>query len=257
MIAGASLMGKSLTTQPHQFEPRCDQMLFDDLPGFALPLLAAVVSGGVIGFEREWRGRAAGLRTHILVCMASALLMEIAVMQGLWRFMPLPGAEIVADPARMAHGVLTGIGFLCAGVIFRSGFSIHGLTTAASLWITAAIGLVFGAGLYGLGIVGTALTAGVLIVLRLVSARLPQVTVVDAIVEWRRERPAAGEAAQAALGAFSHRRAVETHELIEDGAKVRLRLRLAKMSREQTTDLAGRLRGIDGVVGYELNPRDD
>lgn len=232
-------------------------MLQTDLPGFTLPLLAAVAAGGVIGFEREWRGRAAGLRTHILVCMASALLMEIAVMQGLWRFMPLPGAEVVADPARIAHGVLTGIGFLCAGVIFRSGFSIHGLTTAASLWITAAIGLVFGAGLYGLGVVGTALTAGVLTVLRLVGARLPQATVVDAVVEWRRETPAAEEAVRTVLGAFSHRKAVESHQLIEDGAKVRLRLRLAKMSREQTADLAGRLRGIDGVTGYELSPRDE
>ena len=115
------------------------------LPDFVVPLLAAVLAGGLIGFEREWRGRAAGLRTHILVCLASALLMEAAVSQGAWRFHALPGTEIVSDPTRMAHGVLTGIGFLCAGVIFRAGFSIHGLTTAASLWITAAIGLLLGA----------------------------------------------------------------------------------------------------------------
>lgn len=232
-------------------------MSVDELPGFTLPLLAAVAAGGLIGFEREWRGRAAGLRTHILVCLASALLMEAAVMQGLWRFLPLPGAEIVTDPARMAHGVLTGIGFLCAGVIFRSGFSIHGLTTAASLWITAAIGLLFGAGLYGLGVVGAGLTAGVLVILRLVSARLPQATVVDAVVSWRRNRPEAGDAARQALALFFHERAAETHELVDGGATVRLQVRLAKMSREATAELAGRLRAIEGVVGYALNPRDD
>ena len=110
-----------------------------DLPDFALPLLAAVLAGGLIGFEREWRGRAAGFRTHILVCLASALLMELSVSQAAWRFAIMPGTEIITDPARMAHGVLTGIGFLCAGVIFRAGFSIHGLTTAASLWITSLI----------------------------------------------------------------------------------------------------------------------
>ena len=122
-------------------------MTVSDLPGFTLPLLAAVVAGGLIGFGREWRGRAAGFRTHILVCLASALLMELAVSQAAWRFLPIEGAEIVADPARMAHGVLTGIASSSPGVIFRAGSSIHGRTTAASLWTTAAIGLLFGAGL--------------------------------------------------------------------------------------------------------------
>ena len=138
-------------------------MNLSDLPDFALPLLAAIVAGGLIGFEREWRGRAAGFRTHILVCLASALLMEAAVSQGAWRFDALAGTEIVSDPTRMAHGVLTGIGFLCAGVIFRAGFSIHGLTTAASLWMTSAIGLLFGAGLFSLAATGTVLTVVILL----------------------------------------------------------------------------------------------
>ncbi|MGZ9115289.1 MAG: MgtC/SapB family protein, partial [Brevundimonas sp.] len=80
-----------------------------EMPYFVLPLLAAMLAGGLIGLEREWRGRAAGFRTHILVCLASALLMEAAVSQGGWRFEPLEGTQIVSDPTRMAHGVLTGI----------------------------------------------------------------------------------------------------------------------------------------------------
>lgn len=232
-------------------------MTFDDVPGFVAPLFASILAGGTIGLEREWRGRAAGLRTHILVCLASALLMETAVMQGLWRFLPLEGAEIVSDPARMAHGVLTGIGFLCAGVIFRSGFSIHGLTTAASLWITAAIGLVLGAGLYGLGVLATMLTAGVLITLRLVNERLPQTSVLDVSVEWLRENTTAERDITNALARVRHPNAAEQHELIDGGSKVRIRLRSGKMSNAAITNLAQRLRTIPGLVGYTLNPRDD
>ena len=178
-------------------------------------------------------------------------------MQGLWRFSPMPGTEIVSDPTRLAHGVLTGIGFLCAGVIFRSGFSIHGLTTAASLWITAAIGLLFGAGLYGLGGVGTALTVVILVLLRLVSGRLPQTSVVDASVTWRRDAHEAEAEIEAALADLPRQQRADHHQLIDAGTQVRLGFRLQKVTPDQVRGLAVRLRAIDGVVGYELDPRDD
>ncbi|MFN3560210.1 MAG: MgtC/SapB family protein [Brevundimonas sp.] len=232
-------------------------MSFSDLPGFTLPLLAAVLAGGLIGFEREWRGRAAGFRTHILVCLASALLMELAVSQGAWRFMPIGGAEVVADPARLAHGVLTGIGFLCAGVIFRAGFSIHGLTTAASLWITAAIGLLFGAGLYLLGAVGTTLTVLILVALRLVSLRLPQEAVVDAEIVWRRDVVGAEDRIEAALAGLPRPPRGDRFELIDDGARLRRTFRFRIEGEPALKALAARLRGIEGVVGYSLDPRDD
>jgi putative Mg2+ transporter-C (MgtC) family protein len=228
-----------------------------DLPGFALPLLAAVLAGGMIGFEREWRGRAAGFRTHILVCLASALLMEAAVSQGGWRFAPLDGTQIVSDPTRMAHGVLTGIGFLCAGVIFRSGFSIHGLTTAASLWITSAIGLLFGAGLYGLGVVGTGLTVVILVILRLVSLQLPQQTVVDVAVVWRRDAIGAEDRVEAALAGLDRTRHADMFELIDGGEALRRSFRLKVDGEPALKAFAARLRGIEGVVGYKLDPRDD
>ena len=227
------------------------------LPDFALPLLAAVLAGGLIGFEREWRGRAAGFRTHILVCLASALLMEAAVSQGAWRFEVLPGAEIVSDPTRMAHGVLTGIGFLCAGVIFRAGFSIHGLTTAASLWITAAIGLLLGAGLFALAATGTVLTVLILAALRLVSRRLPQHTIIDAEVIWRRTDPAAEAAVEAALGETGWSPSSERHELIDNGESVRRTFRIRAIGDEPLKALAARLRTVEGVTGYRLDPRDD
>lgn len=228
-----------------------------DLPGFALPLLAAILAGGLIGFEREWRGRAAGFRTHILVCLASALLMEAAVSQGAWRFAPLAGTDIVSDPTRMAHGVLTGIGFLCAGVIFRAGFSIHGLTTAASLWITSAIGLLFGAGLFMLGVAGTVLTVAILVVLRLVDMKLPKKSVVDAEVIWRRADPEAEDHVEAALEGVDRRRRADRFEMIDGGDSVRRSFRLKLDGEAALKDLAARLRTIEGVTAYKLDPRDE
>ncbi len=177
-------------------------MDLSEIESFALPILGAVVAGGLIGFEREWRGRAAGFRTHILVSLASALLMLAAMGQADWAFRALPDENIVTDPTRMAHGVLTGIGFLCAGVIFRTGFSIHGLTTAASLWITSAIGLLFGAGLFTLGVVGTVVTGLILMGLRLVSVRLPARVLTDVEVRWRRDGPSPEAEVEAALKAI-------------------------------------------------------
>ena len=212
--------------------------------------------GGVIGFEREWRGRAAGLRTHILVSLASALLMLAAMSQADWAFRALPDENIVTDPTRMAHGVLTGIGFLCAGVIFRTGFSIHGLTTAASLWITSAIGILFGAGLYALGTAATVVTALILIGLRLINGRLPARTVVDAEVCWERREASPEPAIEAALKAIDADARHDRFELI-DGQTIRRTWRLKAAEESQLKRLAEQLCAIPGVVAYSLDPRDD
>lgn len=96
-------------------------------------------------------------------------------------------AEIIRiDPVRMAHGVLTGIGFLGAGVIFREGFNIRGLTTAASLWMTASLGILFGVGFYALAVMGAVATVLVLAAVRFTEARLPQKSFVDITVRLRR-----------------------------------------------------------------------
>jgi putative Mg2+ transporter-C (MgtC) family protein len=231
-------------------------MNLGSLEGAVLPILGAVIAGGVIGFEREWRGRAAGLRTHILVSLASALLMLAAMSQADWAFRALPDENIVTDPTRMAHGVLTGIGFLCAGVIFRTGFSIHGLTTAASLWITSAIGILFGAGLYALGMAATVVTALILIGLRLINGRLPARTVVDAEVCWERREASPEPAIEAALKAIDEDARHDRFELI-DGQTVRRTWRLKAAEESQLKRLAEQLCAIPGVVAYSLDPRDD
>ncbi|MGH7028331.1 MgtC/SapB family protein [Brevundimonas sp.] len=228
-----------------------------DLQSFVLPVAGAVVAGGLIGVEREWRGQAAGFRTHILVSLASALLMLAAMSQADWAFRALPGENIVTDPTRMAHGVLTGIGFLCAGVIFRTGFSIHGLTTAASLWITAAIGLLFGAGLFALGVVGTVMTGLILLVLRLVSVRLPARTLTDVEVRWRRDGASPEAEVEAALKAVDPAPRHDRFELIDNGATVRRSWRIKARDEAELKALAARLCALPGVTAYELDPRDD
>jgi putative Mg2+ transporter-C (MgtC) family protein len=106
-------------------------------------MVLAVVLGGLVGIEREWSNHAAGFRTHILVCLGSATIMLLSV-YGFSEF--VTEANVRIDPARLAAQVISGIGFLGAGAILRNGNIIKGLTTAASVWVVAAIGLCVGAG---------------------------------------------------------------------------------------------------------------
>ena len=113
----------------------------------AVRLGSAWAAGSLIGLERSFHGRPAGFRTHALVCLASALLMLLTAYQGLW-LKDVSSESIRADPTRMAQGIMTGIGFLGAGVIFKEKLTIRGLTTAASIWMTAALGILYGIGFY-------------------------------------------------------------------------------------------------------------
>ena len=131
-------------------------------------LLIAAILSGAIGFEREFHGRAAGFRTHILLCVGSTLIMLTSM-----HMFDLYSGRVVVDPGRIAAGVITGIGFLGAGTIMHSRSSIKGLTTAASLWVVAGIGLAVGSGLFFGSIVATALT----IVTLMVFSRFEQVMI--------------------------------------------------------------------------------
>jgi putative Mg2+ transporter-C (MgtC) family protein len=115
----------------------------------------AALLGGIIGVERELREREAGLRTHLLVALGSALFTIISA-YGFSEFMNESPATLVrTDPTRIAAQIVTGIGFLGAGAIIRQGYSIRGLTTAATLWLTAAIGMAAGAGSYTAAVITT------------------------------------------------------------------------------------------------------
>src|SRR5574338_909298 len=152
-----------------------------------LRLVSAVVVGGLIGIERSYHGRPAGFRTHTLVCMASALLMMVTVYESQW-FVSGRLERVVVDPTRMAQGIMTGIGFLGAGVIMKEGLSVRGLTTAASIWITAAIGILAGIGFYFPLIVGTVLTISALSLFRWIESAMPTQAYFHFAVRFARER---------------------------------------------------------------------
>jgi putative Mg2+ transporter-C (MgtC) family protein len=135
-------------------------------------LTAALLIGGLIGLERSYHGRPAGFRTHMLVCLSTSLLMLVTVYETRW-IATISDGRISLDPTRMAQGIMTGIGFLGAGTIMKEGLSVRGLTTAASIWITAAIGILVGIGFYFPAGLATVLTLGTLSVFRWVESRIP------------------------------------------------------------------------------------
>jgi putative Mg2+ transporter-C (MgtC) family protein len=138
----------------------------------ALRLLIALAVGAAIGLERSYHGRPAGFRTHALVCMSTCLLMLITVFEGRW-FPQVADARLTLDPTRMAQGIMTGIGFLGAGAIMKDGLTVRGLTTAASIWITAAIGVMVGIGFYFPAVLAAVMTLGTLSVFRRIENRMP------------------------------------------------------------------------------------
>jgi len=146
--------------------------LSEEQISIVIRLVAALAAGGLIGLERSYRGRPAGFRTHALVCMASSMLMLVTVYQSEW-FVLGPIETVRIDPTRMAQGIMTGIGFLGAGVIMREGLTVRGLTTAASIWTTAGIGILAGIGFYFPAALATALALGTLALFRWIEARMP------------------------------------------------------------------------------------
>ncbi len=137
-----------------------------------LNLAGAMVLGLLLGYERSYHGRAAGMRTYGIVCMASAALTVFAGYPEFWWGGSLNHIAAI-DPTRVVQGIVTGVGFLGAGVIMKEGLNISGLTTAASIWASSAIGVLVGVGLFGAAILLTALLVVLMMWMPKLEARLP------------------------------------------------------------------------------------
>ncbi|MGD0166164.1 MAG: MgtC/SapB family protein [Gaiellaceae bacterium] len=203
--------------------------------------------GAAIGIERELRDRFAGLRTHLLVAIGSALFTLVSAYAWTgFRF----GGGVSYDPTRIAAQVVTGIGFLGAGAIIRQGVTVHGLTTAATLWAAAAIGMAAAAGFYSAAVLATALTLVVLWPLRILEHRLLywiRAGVAHIVVELRPSTSVAP-----VLDYLASEKVALARVQIHEDAGVRTVAADVELERDaRIADVVDGLLGLEGVTGAQ------
>ncbi|HWP27439.1 MAG TPA: MgtC/SapB family protein [Xanthobacteraceae bacterium] len=219
-------------------------------------VLGAVAIGALIGFERTFHGRPAGFRTHALVCVASALLMLVTVYQSHW--MTELSIELIrTDPTRMAQGIMTGIGFLGAGVIFKEGLTVRGLTTAASIWVTAAIGILIGIGFWFAAVLGAIATLTVLSLLRLIEMKLPSEFYAHHVLSFRRSAVMSEEKLRELLGRYGFSIANLSSRLTEGGEMFEYRMVLRSRDPKSAEALSQHLRSLPEVIEFRISPTGD
>jgi putative Mg2+ transporter-C (MgtC) family protein len=219
-------------------------------------IAAALAAGGLIGLERSHRGRPAGFRTHALVCLASSLLMLVTVYESHW--MPkTAAANVVLDPTRMAQGIMTGIGFVGAGAIIKEGFTVRGLTTAASIWVTAAIGILTGIGFYFAAIIGTLLALGTLSAFRWIEARLPTETYAIFMVRFKRDSSMTESALRELVNSTGFALHNLSYRLHGEVGHFEYRMVLRTMDVGNGRILADRLKSDPSVLEFSIAPTGD
>ena len=203
-----------------------------------LRLALGFIAGGIIGIERSSRRQVAGLRTHILICTGSTLLMLLSIYLP-QTFNPLR----TSDPGRIAAQVVSGIGFLGAGAIIRLGNNVRGLTTAASLWFVAALGLIIGSGLFLIAGIAIVLALFALTILSLLERRLFPLERFKLLeISYRNNSPSTKEALDLIKGSGIRIQSIDVNQGAgEKGTKLRLLVRIPN-----TVDIASTARAIKG-----------
>jgi putative Mg2+ transporter-C (MgtC) family protein len=220
-----------------------------------LNLLGALALGLIVGYERSYHGRAAGMRTYGLVCMASAALTVLAGYPTFWY-----GGQLItyvgADPTRIIQGIVTGVGFLGAGVIMREGMSISGLTTAASLWASSAIGIMVGVGFYPAAILLALLSAICMMWVSKLENWLPSRPAVAVVIQFKKDfSPSETKLRERALA--------QGYEVANGSLSVNFKdgmpewkfvaIALGKGKGAPMTELARELTNADGVENFFLS----
>jgi putative Mg2+ transporter-C (MgtC) family protein len=188
--------------------------------------------------------------------MASAILMFLPLYQERW-FAAASQDAFRIDPTRMAQGVMTGIGFLGAGVIMKDGLSVRGLTTAASIWITAAIGILAGVGLYGPVALATMLTLGTLSVFRFIENRMPTLLYAHHSIRFRRDDTIPEPELRALIARHGFSVANLSYRLRADGQFFEYRMTIRTRSAENALRLARTLSAMPSVVEFQIAPTGD
>ena len=222
-------------------------MVTSELLDIMVRMGAALTAGGLIGMERSYHGRPAGFRTHTLVCLASALLMLVTVYESQW-FVPQAGSRVVIDPTRMAQGIMTGIGFLGAGVIMREGL------TAASIWVTAAIGILFGIGFYIPAMLAVAATLFTLSSFRWIESRMPTEFYAQFHIKFRRSNVMSEAELRVFTSDLGFSIANMTFELTDGGQSFEYRMGIKTLNSRNMHALSERLKNETAVVEFRITP---
>ncbi len=222
----------------------------------AIRLAAAVLIGGLIGFERTYHGRPAGFRTHALVCLAPALLMLVTVYQDIW-MTHVSQEAIRTDPTRMAQGIMTGIGFLGAGVIFKEGLTVRGLTTAASIWVTAAIGILVGIGFYFAAALGAVTVLAILSLFRWIENKLPSEHYAHLVVGFARAKAIDEPTLRRMIADRGFSVANLSSRLTDRGEIFEYRMMIKSRGQDATDALSQHLRALPDVTEFRISPTGD
>jgi putative Mg2+ transporter-C (MgtC) family protein len=219
-------------------------------------IAGALLIGSLIGFERTFHGRPAGFRTHALVSLASAILMLVTVYQSQW-MTAVSLDTIRTDPTRMAQGIMTGIGFLGAGVIFKEGLTVRGLTTAASIWVTAAIGILVGVGFYFPAILAAVATLAVLAVFRVIEHKLPSEFYAHHTLKFDRGAVLPEDELRKLISGHGFTIANLSYRLAEGGKIFEYRMVIRTRDRENAENLSRHLRQLPEVKEFRIAPTGD
>jgi putative Mg2+ transporter-C (MgtC) family protein len=222
----------------------------------ALHLVVALAAGGIVGLERSYHGRPAGFRTHALVCLASSVLMILTVYHGKWFDTSLV-ERIAIDPTRMAQGIMTGIGFLGAGVIMREGLTVRGLTTAASIWITAAIGILIGVGFYFPAGIATALTLIALSVFRWIERKMPIEFYANLTVGFLRNAALSEAELRAMVEGKGFVIANMNYSVTDQGTVFEYEMVIHSPDRDNTRHLSQALNAMPSITSFRIAPTGD
>lgn len=220
-----------------------------------LNLLGALILGLIVGYERSYHGRAAGMRTYGLVCMAAAALTVIAGYPNYW-FGGQVNSYLAGDPTRVIQGIVTGIGFLGAGVIMRDGLNISGLTTAASIWACAAIGIMVGVGFYVSAIMLTFLAALCMMWVSKLESWLPSRPAIAVTLEFQKNFIPQENTLREVVYSNGYEIATGSFAIRSSNEKLQwhfVAIALSKRSGVPMNELASGLSTLEGVEDFSLS----